>query len=420
MPEENEKRIIILGGGFGGVRVGLDLAQRIDPKKAKVTLVNKTPHTEYHADFYEIAAQFLPENGTSRQKKIRFENLEGTVSVDLKQIFDRTNIEILLDEAVDLDLKNQEVYLVSGKKLKYYILVLALGSETNYFGIPHLEERSLPLKTVEDALNIRNQIDELFLRKNKNDEIRIVIGGGGFTGCELAGELTGYLNNLALFHNHDRVKVKISVVEACPNLLNGADKWIQDKAQKRLEKLGVELLLESKIINVELGKIILESKEKLPFDILIWTAGVKANLLVEKISGAKIEKNSCLAVDNYLRVVGFSNVFAIGDNSYCFDYEHNCFVPPTAQLAIAQGKIAAENIARIVNGQGMVQFKPKLPNFIVPIGKNYALGKAFGIRMEGILAWWLKRIVALKYFASILPFFTAFKLWWKGTQFFAK
>ncbi len=411
------KQILILGGGFGGVRAALDLEKK-NLTNAKITLVSRDQFHEYHPDLYEVAASFLPEDGDKRQKRLRYEHLRGTVAVPLNKIFQNKDVDLIYESVVAIDLKSKIVSLKDGKKLDFDYLVIALGSVTNFFGNQKLEETSLPLKTVSDALNIRDNIDELFLEKKRNQEIRIVVGGGGFTGCELAGELVNYLKSLAKLHNHPLDKLEISIVEASPNLINGADQWFQSEALKRLTKLGVKTHLNSKIVDVEDHRIIFETGEKVNFDILVWTAGIKANSLTEKISNVKLEKNVCLAIDRYSRTIGYENVFAIGDNCFCFDTEHNHPVPPTAQLAISQGRSVAVNIAHLIKKEEMEVYEPQMPNFVIPMGKGFALAKVFGFKVKGLFAWWLKRFVALGYISSIVTPLEALKVWWGGITFF--
>jgi len=410
-------KILILGGGFGGVRSALELSKSHLPN-VDVALIDQHKFHEFHADFYEVAAAFLPEGESKPQTALQFENLAGSVMVPFEEIFKGKNVEVVVDKVDHINLKDRFVILEKGGKRDFDILIIALGSTTNYFGMKNLEEVALPLKTVGDALNIRNSVDELFVQKKPNKPINVVVGGGGFTGVEVAGELVRYLKTLAKLHNHPIELIDLSVIEACPTLLNGSKPWYQAEALRRLQKLGVNVHLDSKITQLTDHKIRLENGQVYDFDLLIWTAGIRANPLVESLEGVKLEKGACLAVNRSLQVVGFEGVFAIGDNSFCYDYQRSCVVPPTAQLAISQGKYIARAIRSISGGKKIDEFQPKLPNFIVPIGKGFALGEFLGLRFSGMPAWWMKRVVALKYFLSILPFLTALKLWFKGVRFF--
>jgi len=308
MKKSKLPKVVILGAGFAGVRTALDLAKQ---KILDITLVNKTPYHQYHADLYEVAATSIPEPQKKLIPKISFENLRGSVTIPLDDIFSKTNVGVIVGEAVSINLKEQKVGLKNRKLLRYDVLVLALGSETNYFGIPNLEKFSLPLKDVDDALNIRNEIDEIFAHKKEKDKIHIIIGGGGFTGCELAGELVGYLKNLSKIHTHKQHDIKLSIVEACPVLINGSVPSVQSIAEKRLKKLGVHLYLNSKITHVSKKIVYAAPHLALPYDLLIWTAGVRSNSLVDKLVGVHTEK-TCLIVDKTLRLISFKTYLRWG------------------------------------------------------------------------------------------------------------
>lgn len=415
--EMHKNNILILGGGFGGVRAALDLAGK-NLADSEITLVSQDHFHEYHPDLYEVAAEFLPEDGDKRQKKLRYEHLRGTVAIPLNQIFHNKKVNLVHKKVVEVDLKTKTVVLDDGEKLSYDFLVIALGSTTNFFGNQKLADASLPLKTVSDALNIRDNIDELFLEKKSDQMINILVGGGGFTGCELAGELVNYLKSLAKLHNHPDEKTKVSIVEAQPNLINGANSWYQIQALNRFKKLGVEVHLSSKIVDLADHHVVFESGEKVPFDILVWTAGIKSNQITEKMANVKLEKNVCLAIDSKSRVVGYQNVFAIGDNSFCFDTINNHPMPATAQLAVAQGKFVAICIEKTINKEELSDFRPEMPKFVIPIGRNFALAEIFGIKIKGRFAWWLKRLVALEYISSILPLPKALAVWFGGVKTF--
>ena len=415
MENPTDPKIVILGAGFAGVRVALDLAKAAP--SLNVCLINKNPYHEFNPDFYEVATATLPEPRGKQFCPVRFESLKGSVAILLEAIFQKTKVKIITDTVIALDLKLKKIFLKSGEKIDYDILVLALGSQTNYFGIPNLEKYSLTLKSVDDALNIRNQIDEIFANKKVKEKIDIIVGGGGFTGCELVGELVGYLNTLAKIHAHKRYDVKLSVVEANPGLIQGASSSIQRAVETRLRSLDIDIYLNSKIILVEQSKLHAEPALTLSYDVLIWTAGIRSNNLVDKLTGVHTEK-TCLIIDKSLRLILYRNVFAIGDIAFCYDEEKSYQAPATAQIAIDQGGYVAKNIVRLIKNEPLLLYKLKKPKFIVPLGGKFAVGEFSGLHLEGIEAWWLKRASALRYFASVLPVTKAFQLWSSGNKFF--
>jgi len=415
MEKFNNPKIVILGAGFAGVRVALDLAKAAP--NLDIALINKTTYHEFPPDFYEVATATLPEPKGKQFCPVRFENLKGSVAIPLEAIFQKTKVKVITDAVISLDFKIRKVFLKSGKKYDYDILVLALGSQTNYFGIKNLERYSLALKSVDDALNIRNEIDEIFARKKMNEKINIVIGGGGFTGCELAGELVGYLKTLGKIHSHKQYNVKLSVVEANPGLIQGASESVQRAVEKRLRSLGIDIYLNSKITTVEQSKFYTKPNLTLSYDILIWTAGIRSNNLVDRLNGVHTEK-TCLVIDKSLRLVSYKNIFAIGDIAFCYDEEKSYQAPATAQTAVDQGKHVAKNIIRLIKNEPFLLYKPKKPKFVVPLGGKFAVGEISSLVLEGIEAWWLKRAAALGYFVSILPATKAFQIWSSGNKFF--
>lgn len=411
----NKLKVAILGAGFAGVRTALDLAK--STLDLEITLVNRDTYHEFHPDLYEAATAALAEPKGMQIPRLTYENLRGSVAIPLEEIFKKTRIKIIIDTVVSLNLRTQKIYLNKSGLLTYDFLVLALGSETNYFGIPNLKNSSLPLKGVNDALNIRNRIDELIARKSSTGKINIVVGGGGFTGCELAGELVGYLRTLGKIHTNKQHNVEITVVEANPVLIKGTSESVQQAVKERLWSLGINIYLNSKITSVSESNIFTDPHQEIPYDLLIWTAGIRSNGLVDKLTGVHTEK-TCLIIDKSLRVISFKNVFAIGDIAFCYDEEKSYQAPATAQIAIEQGKYVAKNIIHLIKNEPLLLYSPKKPKFVVPLGGKFAVAEFLGVLLIGIEAWWLKRVAAFLYFRSILPTLKAFSLWTMGNKFF--
>ena len=415
MQKNDKPKIVILGAGFSGVRTALDLS-KLAPN-LDIHLINKTVYHEFSPDFYEVATTALRENKKGQVLRLTYKHLRGSAAIRLEDIFTNTEVKIITDTVVSLDFKIKKIYLKKGGMVGYDILVLALGSQTNFFGIPNLEKYAHTLKSVDDALNIRNDIDEIFARKSEKEKISIIIGGGGFTGCELAGELVGYLRTLGKIHTHKQHDVKISIVEAKSVLIQGASKSVQRMAANRLKSLDVSIYLNSRITHVSKSILFAEPHLAIPYDLLVWTAGIRSNNLVDKLKGIHIEK-TCLIVDKSMRVIPRKNVFAVGDLAYCFDEKNSIQVAATAQTAIDQAKYTAKNITRLIKNEPLILYEPKRPKFIVPLGGKFAVGEIAGLILEGIEAWWLKRASALRYFSSILPSKKAFQLWSMGNKFF--
>ncbi|OGF64573.1 hypothetical protein A2661_01230 [Candidatus Giovannonibacteria bacterium RIFCSPHIGHO2_01_FULL_45_24] len=404
--------IIIVGGGFGGARVAKLLAEE---PNFHITLVDKSRYHTFYPNLYEVATAYLPE--AFGHLPIDFVDLKSSAIYPLEDIFlDDINVSVLEDEFLGADFKKHFVNLRKTGKLRYDFLALAMGSETNYFGIPGMAEKALPLKNFFDALGLRNAIDELFFRAPKNQLIKIVIGGGGFTGCELAGELMGYMDKLSRIHGRPRYYAECLIVEAAETLLGSASPWVQKKAKARLEKLDVKFMFKSAIKEIRQNEIILGVGSKVPYDLLIWTAGVKASESVKTLESVKLEKASCVPVDKNLRIAPHENVFGVGDITYSVDEATGKSLPMTASVALREAKCVAENIKRMAAKKPLLYYRASHPGFIIPLGGRYALLELYGVRLSGLLPWLLKEFIALKYWAGLLGWRRAFGLWKKGLE----
>ena len=416
--------IVIVGGGVGGVRIAKILSKWAggtggNGHHINITLINKSRYHIFYPNLYEVATAHIPE--VFGHMPLDFFNLKSSAIYPLEDIFlDDLNVSVVEDEVVGINFKKNKVKLKKSPELHYDILVLAAGSETNYFNISGMRERALPLKSFFDALAIRNAVDEAFFRAPKNHIVKIAIGGGGFTGCELAGELVGYMKKLAQVHGRPEYYGECLIIEAAENLLSGAGTALQKKAKARLEKLGVKFKFKSPIQGVEGQEIILEDGAKIPYDVLVWTAGVKANDLTKSFSGVKLEKGACVAADKNLRVLPYKNVFGVGDIAYCVDEATGKSLPMTASVAIREAKYIAENIKRMILKKQLVNYKPHHAGFIIPLGGRYALLESRGIRLSGFLPWVAKQIIALHYWATLVGWIKAFGLWNRGLQIFIK
>lgn len=409
--------IVIIGGGFGGVRVAKDLVSaswRIG-EGIHITLIDKNKYHSFYPNFYEIATAYLPEKFTQTasleqaHKEIYFHELIKTSSVYFEEIFlNDLNVFILEDEALDIDFKNREVILRSGNKKKYDFLVVGVGSETNYFNDLLLKERALPLRDLRDALLVRNAIDELFANSPKNKLLKIVIGGGGFTGCEFAAELQGYLKTLSQIHGRPEHYVECSIFDIASQLLSSASSYVQHKTQERLESLGVKINLNTSVNSIH------------DFDILVWTCGVVANSLLKNLQGVHLEKASCVAIDSYMRILPYEDVFGVGDAIYCINEKTGKAMPMTASMAIREAKYVAPNIKRSIEKKKLVRYEPNFPGFIIPLGGKYAIFEKGNIHFSGIIPWVMKHLISLNYWISILGIRKGLKIWKNGMKIFLK
>lgn len=405
------KKIIIAGAGFGGVRAALDLSKCLPDEI--ITLINNTPYHCYHADLYEVATAVLEKEG-----KLDFKNLSGTINIPLKKIFNsstnshKKNVEILIDEITTIDLEKEIVTTKNSANLNYDYLVLGLGSTSRYYDITGAEDFSHPLKSAADALNIRNDLEELII--NCSEPFKVVIAGGGYTGVETAGQLVSFLENLSKKYKKDNNN--LIILEGSDKLLSGMPDWSQKTALVRLRNLGVEVLLNYQIEKIEKDKIYCKGKEVLSYDYLIWTTGVAGATLQDQIKGISLTKKNKVETKADLSLEKFPEAFVLGDLAEFLDNKTGNSVPATAWAAIGQGSVVAKNIVAKINNQPTSSYNPPDSIFVVPIGRKYALSNFADLKITGVAGWFLKRTIALKYFLSILPFFDAINMWRKGVN----
>jgi NADH dehydrogenase len=292
-------------------------------------------------------------------------------------------------------------------KIRYDKLVVALGSETEFFGIPGLNKHAFTLMSIEDAERVRTHIRDMFFQaKNERNEarrrsmLRIIVGGGGFTGVEFATELIGYISRLSKQFETAPNEPEFIVVEAGDTVLPGFDSELVRRAQQVMEKIGIRLLLKTPCVSAEKNSVSLKSGEKIPVHTIIWTGGVRANDLVAE-SGLKYGPRSRVVVNPYLESVDHPGVYVIGDNALVVDPVTYRPLAPTAQLALQQAEVAAFNIYSEIKGTKRVRYVPKVAGQFVSLGGRNAVGWVWKFKVAGFTAWFLKRMTVVRYLYSI-------------------
>src|SRR6185503_946857 len=338
------KNIVIIGAGFGGAAAALNLEKLLRGQSdISITLIDKEPYHLFHANMYEVA--------TSEEDLTTIADLKRTIAIPVVEIIGKKKIKFVQARVDHIDYE-QSLILAGDKKIPYDYLISACGSVNNFFGIPGAPEYGYPLKTLPDAFRIRNGL-EFVVQQHSADTtkpyIRIIIGGGGFTGVELAGEMRGLVDLLSWKYEYPREKIDILVVEGANRLLPGLDDRVGQDVLDRLLSLGIRIQLNSMITNVEEKFITFKSGERLEFNCLIWTAGIKAQELSCSMNLA-LDKGSRVQTNKNLQAEGMPNVFFIGDQACVFD-ENNKPVPGTARQAVVQARYAARSVASQIMGQ---------------------------------------------------------------------
>lgn len=418
MNKPRSRNIVILGAGFAGIRVAQDLTKKLNKPGYDIILIDRSDLHVFHGDLYEVATAF--------NKKITEQCLTGlkqTVATPIKDLIDSKCVQFLQDEVLDISHELKEIALKRSGQLHYDYLVVALGSDTNYFDIPGLKQHSFSLKTVQDAIKIDCHLDQLFFKLWKSKEIRdvyITVGGGGATGVEMAGELVNYVKCLTEKYDYPLSRVTVQLIEGSDKLV-GLPKKGTDIILKRYKKKGMKIYLESFITEVTDSQIVLKladgSSEKLAYDFLIWTGGVMINPIVQKALG-NADKRGAMPVNPFLQSERDRNIFVAGDCAY-YAWEGGK-LPMMAQIAYREAATVAENIVHLIEGRELGKFTATDPKLLIPLGGKYALlvwGKHI---LKGFLPWIFKRLIYFKYTLSILPFFKALRKFTHSTKVFVE
>ncbi len=421
------KNIVIIGAGFGGLSVALNLGKNLKQYNLqnhyRLFLVDKNSYQTYTPTLYEAA--------TTSKETANYLDLKEIMAYPVKDLIAKLPIIFIQDKVLELDLFNGDVHC-QNQKLKFDYLVLAMGSEPNFYDISGLEKYAMTFKTFLDAIKLRDRILELYLEKSASkQDFKIAIGGGGPTSVELAGEIQEWLFSLKQEIKQE-CSTAVTMIQGGDTILPGLDKRVIKKAVERLKKLKVCVLTNARVIEVQEKKVLLDSKKEISYDIFVWTGGVKASALISvlplKKDRSKVlvaEEMECLPQTPDLKLYG--NIYGLGDAVCFYNPQTNLPVPMTARSAIIQGGVVAKNIfediklkEKIIKNKKSFIYEPYDYPYVTPIGGKYAIAKIGPFVVSGFLGWLFKGLVELNYLLSIRPFFCAIRLWLKGLKIFIK
>ena len=397
--------IIIVGAGFGGITAALGLAKKL-PSGFSLILVDRHHHQLYTPALYEIAS--IPKEITQNTV------LKSSILIPIRNIIEGKPIRFISDECIAVNAKEKTVTLQKTGTLSYEYLLLALGSETAYFDIPGLREHALPLKTFDDALAMRNAIENLLRIK---EEVYIVVGGAGSAGIELVAEFVNFvcLMKEKLMPDVKKCSVFFTLVEASPDILPGFEPWVVELAKKRLQELGIRIKTNTAVVSASASRITYKNGETEQSDILIWTGGVKGPALISRI-GLETSSRGSLIVDPYLRAnKSGGRIFAIGDNASVINPHTQKPLVWNVPVAEKEARVAVKNILRAIAGYPLKPFIPaKRYPFILAVGEKYAIADLLIFRFWGLSGWIAKQLVEFRYLLFILPPRKALAVWWQS------
>lgn len=382
----NKPKVVILGGGYGGIITSKKLEKLLKDGEAHVTLINKH-------DYHYITTQ-LHKTGAGTAG-------DGKITLPIKELIDNTKINFKKATVSSLDFNNQSILLEGGESVEYDYLVVSLGFNVETFGTPGIKEHALTLRSFRTSKAAYHHIQKQFsLYQEDQDPSRLTfaVAGSGFTGIEMVGELVEKLPKLAKTYSIPFNKVRIINIEASPTVLPGFEKAAVDYTTQLIKDMGVELMTSTKILECTEDYVTIEGGVNIPTKTLIWSCGVRGHKLFEE-AGLQTVRGK-MVVDKFLRIPNMKNVFCIGDNSM-FMKDEKSALPPTAQVALQQAPVCAENMVATIRGTELTAFEYHHKGSVASISDRFAVGKVGSVVIKGKFAAFMKQVIEARYLFNL-------------------
>lgn len=388
-------RILIVGGGYIGMYAARRLERRLDPASHSIMLVNPENFMLYQPFLPEVASGLIDPRA---------------VVVPLRRVLRRTELVVGEVEGIDLDARRASVRLAGGdpRELVWDVLILGAGSWSRTLAIPGLAEHGVGFKDLAEAIWLRNrvlsQLDraaELSDEEAKRAALTFVFVGAGFAGIEAMGELEDLARTAtATIPTLERADQRWMMVEAAPRILPELEPDLAAYAEERLRERDIEIRTTTRLERIEDGVVHLSDGDALGAETLVWTAGVRPSPLAAD-SGFPVDERGRVRVDPALRVVGVDGAWAAGDVAAVPD-EHSSqgTSPPTAQHALRQARVLADNVVASLNGGRLRRFRYQNKGMLCSLGHYRGVANPLGIRVKGFPAWFLHRTYHLLYMPS--------------------
>lgn len=383
--DTEKKRVVIVGGGFGGLK----LANKLKDSNYQVVLIDKNNYHQFPPLLYQVASSGLE---------------SSSISFPFRKVFQkRKDFFFRLAEVTGIDRK-QNLIQTSIGELQYDYLVLAAGTVTNFFGNEVIRQQALPMKTIEEALALRNTLLLNFEKATictdpaeKQALMNIVIVGGGATGVEISGVLAEMKRFILPkdYPDLDKASMNIYLLEGTHRLLAAMSEEASRHAEQFLHEMGVTVILNKKVTDYKEGKVIMDDGTSIDTRTFIWVSGVTATHF-DAIAKDELGHAGRILVNEFGQLPGTSNVFAIGDVCLQTEEHYPHGHPQVAQVAIQQGNLLAENLKRINSGVPLLPFRYKDFGSMATVGRNKAVADLNKLKLHGFIAWMAWMLVHLR------------------------
>ncbi|MBW5892042.1 NAD(P)/FAD-dependent oxidoreductase [Pectobacterium polaris] len=379
------KKIVIVGGGAGGLELATSLGHKLGrKKKAEIILVDRNHSHLWKPLLHEVATGSLDDDMDALSYLAHARNHNFQFQLGMLTDIDREQQQIQLAEVCD----EQGDVLVAARRIPYDILVVALGSASNDFGTPGVKDHCIFLDNPKQARRFHNEMLNLFLKftanQDEKERVNIAIVGGGATGVELSAELHNAVKQLHSygFDGLDNQTLNVTLVEAGERILPALPPRISAAAHQELNNIGVRVLTKTMVTSAESGGLNTKDGEFIEADLMVWAAGIKAPDAMKEIAGLETNRINQLVVEPTLQTTRDPNIFAIGDCASC-PQEGGGFVPPRAQAAHQMASRCHSNIIALLNGQTLKPYVYKDHGSLVSLSKFSTVGSLMGNLMRG-------------------------------------
>lgn len=381
----NKKRVVIVGGGFGGLK----LANKLKRSNFQIVLIDKNNFHQFPPLLYQVASSGLE---------------PGSILFPFRKIFQKQKNVYFRMAEVKAVIAERNLIETSIGQLTYDYLVIASGTVTNFFGNKTLEEKALPMKTIQEALELRNTLLSNFEKatictdpEERQALMNVVIVGGGATGVEISGVLAE-MKKFVMPKDYPDLKqseMNIYLIEGSPKLLGVMSAEASASAEKFLKEMGVSIILDKLVTDYQDGKVILNDNSTITTKTLVWVSGVTATHF-EHIDKELLNRGGRITVNKFNQVQGMTNVFAIGDVCFQTEAAYPNGHPQVAQVAIQQGNLLAGNLKRQEAGKALKAFQYINLGTLATVGRNKAVADLKELKLQGFIAWMVWMLVHLR------------------------